>query len=202
MGNTGYPSLNFLDSDGQFIVKQRARTVAAFEKTAGAVQTLFKYKDKKDLGERAAVRYFIARLQLGQFNLEQAKQGLDKLGKLGANNVTIVNDELATLEYNEIYQEMRKSSRVRTRGKRVNMNEIRDAAGKRFAAMFKKGRIPKGQINFWSYLIGYAESEKNVQLAVDALAVLQKDFGENKRYYRMVKALAGRVERLKENAGG
>ena len=202
MGNRGFPSINFLDSDGQFIVKQGARTVAAFEKTSEAVKTFFKYKDSKDLDERAAVRYFIARLQLGQFKYEEAKQELAKLGKLGANNVTIVNDELTMLEYNEVMQSVSRKSRVRIRGKRPDVNQIRSVAGKRFSAMFRQGRIPKAQINFWSYLIGYAESEKNVQLAVDALAVLEKDFGENKRYYRRVKALAGRVERLKDNEDG
>ncbi|MEC7583422.1 MAG: hypothetical protein VYE77_03830, partial [Planctomycetota bacterium] len=85
MGGRGFPTLLWLDAEGEQLASQGDRTVAGFRKTGDALIALQKL-EKADRTEEQEVEYFLARVALGQMDLAAAKEAAKKLK---------ANDELA-----------------------------------------------------------------------------------------------------------
>ena len=187
MGGRGFPTLLWLDAEGEQLASQGDRTVAGFRKTGDALIALQKL-EKADRTEEQEVEYFLARVALGQMDLAAAKEAAKKLK---ANDELAAQIDAALLNL-EIEDTMKN---VRTRDDAA-------AAGKAFAKMVKDGRAPTDKgvntAQFWMMVSEHAYDESDAKLFEQCVTQIKAALGDNKRYARVFQMLNQRLEELKQ----
>ena len=187
MGGRGFPTLLWLDAGGEKIAEQGDRTVDGFRKTGQALVTIKKL-EQADRSAQDEIEYFLARLALGQLELEEAKKTADSLQATGAA-AERVDAALLALEIKEKIDS-------------VSSREAAAEAGKHFAEMVKAGRVPttKGlaTAQFWMMVSEHAYEESAAELFAKCVAGIKLSLGENPQYERIYKMLDQRLEELKQ----
>jgi hypothetical protein len=188
-GFGGFPSLAFMDADGNVVVKPSARSVSSFEETLTKASEQMKRRHeltaKAKAGDAAAQKeLFLMDLELGGMTAEQLNEGAKKL-QLSKEEKTKVDEALTDLEL--------KSIAAKTRGDR-------DAAAEQIAGLAKAGRRPsKGQaFGFWSMTLQHAAKAKDGKLADQAYGEIEKVAEENKQLKARLPQLQKLVEQAKE----
>lgn len=187
-GGNGFPYLAWMDADGDVLAQQGDRTVEGFQKTYDALQSYLKAKATVEGGDaKAKADLFLASLELGKLSADEARKQMADLS-LSKEQKTKAEQSISDLEVMEAARSMRSPDQ-------------QAEAGKKFAAMLKQGYQP-GSKNvagtFWSAIMTYAEQENDAKLFAKALAVLQKEFGDQPSAKRFLDAAKERLEKLKK----
>jgi hypothetical protein len=192
-GGMGFPYIVFMDETGNVLAQHRGlRTVAGLQKTLDTDVKAYADLLKKASGndEAAKVELFLKRIELGHFPPAEGRKQLAAIKGLSREQAAKAQGQLATAEFTAI------ASKIRTR------DEI-PAAGKSLLAMKQAGHVPAGReaLNFWFFILTYAESEKDVKLYEECLGELKKTAGDDARSKAMLEQLEKKLAELKEKAG-
>lgn len=173
-GGRGFPYLVFMNDAGEVLAKQSERTVAGFKKSQGALSVLTKL-DKPNLlkDKSVAAAVYIARLELGKFQLSEATAKAKNL-RLDQKQKTIFSREITNLEVADLY--------AKARANRAYAN-----LGQKFVDMKKAGKIPTGSWsrNFWSQIMNHAQTKRDAKLYEESYGRYKTILGADKRYQRL-----------------
>jgi hypothetical protein len=158
-GFGGFPSLCFMDAEGNVLAKPPQRTVASYQETAAGAQALLTLRNKGAKRTPAEEKeLFLTELRL---DLIPAAE----IAKRGAAIPSLSDEEKAAMQ-----QKIVDSEYAALMGK---MREIGpEALATQVAEMAKANRIPSGrnQTSFWTQVLTHAAKQKDVALAEQAFA--------------------------------
>lgn len=171
-GGTGFPTLLFLDADGAILAHQGERSVAAFERTASALQELRSLEAKVAAGDTsAAPGIVLAKLELGAYTTRAAAEAaLAAAGKLDEAAAKRAEGLLLKLEFAEIVAAARKP------GAKVDL-------GATCAEWLRAGKIPAGDTaTFYTSIMTFAEKQRDAALFATARDANRKARGNDERF--------------------
>lgn len=169
-GFRGFPSLCFMDADGNVLTKPTARTVANYVETHAASKELMTLKAKGDkLTDAEAKQLFLAELNLDMIAAGDIQKRADAVKGLSDADKALVAGKIVDGEFAAILQ--RPIPRTDAEAQKKGMDETMAQV----AAMAKVGKVPTGQrtLQFWSMALQHAATAKDVELAEKAFAALE-----------------------------
>ncbi len=186
-GIRGFPTLKFLDAEGQELTEPNGRDVASFQATQTNLAAYADLKRRVDAGEKGlGPKLLLAEIGLGKVKFPEAQARFAKMKKLKPAvkadlEVALLNSEVTHL-LDSIGRDEEKSKEV----------------GAKFAAMVAEKRIPTGDsaIMFWSLILNHAETTTDAKLYKKALDFFVGKFGDEKRYEGAIKRLKETYEKL------
>ncbi|HEY3226675.1 MAG TPA: hypothetical protein VGK61_06765 [Planctomycetota bacterium] len=184
-----------MDASGKVVANlEGERSVGGFRGMMKAGQEYRDFKAKAEKGDPVAkIEYFIRALKLGEFKLDAARKHIETLKGVTPEQKARIDGLIVGLEVDEALEPLRK---VKERGKAM---EIRVDLGRKFWEMHKSGRIPGDDSpfgTFYSFVLDFAENDKNIPVFEVALKALQDRFPNgNKGFF---KAKADILEKMKE----
>ena len=225
-GFRGFPSLAFLDAEGNKLLTQGGRTVKDFEDSLAKVSEFVELDAKAKAGdESAVVPALIAQMKLGGIDYAGA-QAKAKGAKFTKEQKVAFTDALipllATLPLDAAKIELKglKLSEEQ-HGKAMDVlagleitshlkgvRQDRGAAAKAaFYKMWKQGRGPKAidsnaSYQFWNLLLAKATEDSDVKLFESAWGVIRPAIAKNPRAARFVEAQDAKLAEMKKNSGG
>ena len=154
-GFSGFPSMALLDAEGEVVTKKIARDLFSISNTVAASVVHLKIRAQIDAGQdydRAA--WFMARLGMGELNLEDAKAEFAKV-QLNADQKRKADQQILVMEVGKLQGSMRgRNSRGGARG----------AAMDGIYKIFKSGRrLPKSatQMAFFDSMLVEAAKQNS-----------------------------------------
>jgi len=218
-GFRGFPSLAFLDAEGNKIKDQRERTVKGFQATADYLGL----KAKVEAGDKsAAIPYFFAQMKLGDIDFKGAQKKVKTL-KLSKEQMAHYTEALipllATLPLDAAKIELKGlklSEKQYANAQRVLMSseimnhlktfrQDRGAAAKAaFYKMWKEGRTPtdmsqRPTLIFWDLLLRKAGEDSDLELMAVAWGKMRPIYKKNPRAAQFVETQDAKLEKLKKN---
>ncbi|RMH04851.1 MAG: hypothetical protein D6702_02080 [Planctomycetota bacterium] len=187
-GGRGFPTLQFMDADGNTLAVQSERTVAGFERTLAELTRLLDLEKRVAAGEKGLENgLFLARFRLGRISYAEAREQAGRLKDLTAEQ----KRELAALLLDGEVQEI-------ISGAGRDPEKIA-AAGRRLKELLAEGRMPSEKIRpmMWSFLLRYADQEGDADLYARALAWYQEQYGDEPRAESFLKRLQERLKELR-----
>lgn len=169
-GFRGFPTLCFMDADGNVLTKPTARTVANFVETQAATKDLMVLKAKGDkLTDAEAKQLFLTELNMDMIAAGDIQKRADAVKGLSDADKALVAGKLVDGEFAAILQ------RPIPRTDAEAQKKARDEVMAQVAAMAKAGKVPTGQrtLQFWSMTLQHAATAKDVELAEKAFAALE-----------------------------
>ena len=164
VGGRGFPTMKYMDADGNVLGEPSGRDVAAFESTLSAIEAVFALEKRIEAGEEGLeVDLFLAKLDMGSYKYEAAKRKFESLEKLTDEQKKMIAAKLVNLEVEDLLNGLTSDDDV-------------PAVAKRFKEMLDAGTIPTGDMGgmFWNILAYQAEKDKDSKMmlkAIDALAI-------------------------------
>lgn len=196
-GFRGFPSLAFMDAEGNVLATVGDRSVANFRKTQEQLTELMDMKARAAKGEKGLkFAIFAAEWELGSIDLEQIKSRADELGKLDEEQKIQVQQILRDVD---VLKELNKISSIRDQAER---DAAVEAAGKLFHDMLTDGYRPgpKAEAQFWSLMVTWADKNEKVKAFELAYQWMSKRYGDNPRMKERLETWAARLEELKGSA--
>lgn len=167
-GFRGFPSLCFMDAEGNVLAQPQQRTVAAFRETHASVKALATLRAKGDKATPAEQReLFLAELKLGLIKAGDIQARADKV-KLNDVDKALVAGKLVDAEIGELM------ANARTAGPEKTAEAL--------AAIHKSGRKPSADVSpsYWVQLLNHAAKNKDGALADEAYGALEAKLGKEK----------------------
>lgn len=176
-GFNAFPTLCFMDAEGNVLFKQGERSVEAFQKSQARGQALLDLRKQAAGGGGAEVqkKLFLTELDLGLLSVEQIGQR--------AKTFTLSKDEQAKVDGKLTDAEV---AAVLAKARELGQ----DGVAKALLAILESGRQPSEEMGqrFWVVLLGHASSKKDAALADRAYGELERRVGKEARFQ---KALEG-----------
>lgn len=98
-GFTGFPTLAFMDDEGNVLAKPASRTVESYDKTLSLVESVLSLKAKAEAGDTTVINaLFVAELELGQIDYEDAKTRYAALEDVSDPDCIRIEAKLAKME--------------------------------------------------------------------------------------------------------
>jgi len=169
-GFRGFPTLCFMDADGNVLTKPTARTVANFVETQAATKDLMVLKAKGDkLTDAEAKQLFLTELNMDMIAAGDIQKRADAVKGLSEADMALVAGKIVDGEFSAILQ------RPIPRGDAAAQKTAMEETMARVAEMAKAGKVPTGQrtLQFWSMALQHAATAKDVGLAEKAFAALE-----------------------------
>lgn len=176
VGGRGFPTIAFLDSEGDLIGKHNGgRDAAGFNATLAAVESLQAALDRVDKGDvAAAADVLIAEIKLGAYDYDGAVAARKELEKVSKEQEKALEGLMIDLEFSTLIRSQRSIGAAAFQEKVLEMVE--------------KNRIPTGDRS-WSFwyqgVFPAAVANSDGKLARRALDILEADpffDGENDKY--------------------
>ena len=189
-GFGGFPSLAFMDAEGEVIASPTSRSVSAFNSTLTAVESYLELKARADGGDKSVANaLFVAEMGFDKLDFDEATARFAKLRGFTADEKKTIESQIVGLEFTSMISEVRQ------------LGLGQEAARKRAADMAKAGRAPSGQMagQFWTYCLRHADSDEDGKLYEESLTHLKKIYADNPRFQADLPDLE---TRLKELTGG
>ncbi|PCJ51589.1 MAG: hypothetical protein COA70_13970 [Planctomycetota bacterium] len=167
IGGRGFPTLKFMNADGQVIGEPSGRDVASFETSLESLMVVTNLENRIAKGEKGLENeLFLAKMRLGLFDFEEAKAEFASLKKLTKEQKSEIKGLLVNLEVMSIMDS-------------IDSDEAAVAAGAKFKAMLDDGVIPTGDSMgaYWSIIMTYAESKSDADLFEKCLHALKEKYG-------------------------
>jgi len=218
-GFRGFPSLAFLDAEGNKIKVQAERSVKGFQATADYLGL----KAKVEAGDKsAAIPYFFAQMKLGDIDFKGAQEKVKTL-KLSDEQMAQYTEALipllATLPLDVAKIELKGlklSEKQHAKAQQVLMSseimnhlktfrQDRGAAAKAaFYKMWKEGRTPtdmdqRPTLIFWDLLLRKAGEDSDLELMEIAWGKMRPVYKKNPRAARFIEQQDAKLEQLKKN---
>lgn len=167
-GFRGFPSLCFMDADGNVLTAKMSRTVASFEQVGQQLKAYQDLKAKAAKGGGADVqkKLFLAELELGLLDEAAIAARADKL-TLSKAEQELVDRHRFDAEYRDLQGRMRELGR--------------DKYGEELLKLARSGRKPTdgNAVGFYGNVATAAIQAKDLELAEQAYAALEKLDGVN-----------------------
>lgn len=193
MGGIGFPTVSYLDAEGNLL--KQVGHVTPVAQLAGAYEDLQAWRalraevERGDAGEAKEKQLFLLELEMGNRPYAEMQQRLDRLS-FTKDELESMRQKLVNLQFTEI---LRKTPRDR-----------QHEGGKQFLAMFRAGRIPNTstETSFWQYMFAHAAHEKDVALFEDLLGKVKAAKEGDPRLSRYLRQLEEQLAALKAQPGG
>lgn len=166
-GFRGFPSLCFMDADGNVLTKP-GRSVAAFVETHQKTKRLAELRQKGDKASADEQKeLFLVELNLDLVPAPQIQARADKLPLSDAEKA-LASAKIVDAEVNELLQQSRSTGLEQT--------------AEKLAAMAKAGKKPSDTTGgqFWNAVLQHASKHKDAALAKQAFDALQQRFANDK----------------------
>lgn len=194
-GGRGFPHLVFMDAEGEVLaVHKGARTVEGFQATAASAQRYLDLKAVADKTPEQKLELFLAELDLGKLDLQQARQRKAELSGLTPEQETRVGQALTDLEVMDALEKARPQSREEA-------TRIKAELGAKFQAMFAEGRRPSSDQAaeaFYGLILEHAEQQKDAASFEAALNAMRERFGKYPGADKFFKQAEERLARLRQ----
>ena len=185
MGFGGFPSLAFLDAEGNKLTQPAGRDVETFAKTLTALKAWQALAEKPKRSKAEEAQLFLAELDLGKLDLEQTKE------RLKANQDALTKEQSAHVANELLLLEVAG----------IQKAAGRDAAKAQeaFAAMATAGRAPKGprSVTFWFGVMTHAMKQEDAKLLESALTTIKTEAAGRPGLDRMLKSFEDKLAELK-----
>ena len=191
-GGRGFPHLAVLDKNGDVVAKPGSRDVPGFVAAVADGGKFLALRAKEDPTVDDRIELLGLEIKLGNYDLTKAREAAGAIEGLTDAQKAKVEDAIFPLEVRSLIPRGRQPA-----------PELRQAAGKAFAEMFKAGREPTDpQLTqpFFIFMLDYAEAETDADLFRKALGKLEAAFGDNPRAKGFFEAQKARLAKL-EAAG-
>lgn len=168
VGGRGFPTLKYMDGDGNVLGEPSGRSVEAFQTTLDAIEAIFKLEKRIDAGEEGLeVDLFLAKLDMGAYKFEAAKLKADSFEKLTEAQQKKIAAKLIDLEVEHLMSSLTSEEDV-------------PAVAVRFKEMLGEGKMPSEEMAgmFWNILMFQAEKEKDVEIMEQGIAALRKVYAD------------------------
>lgn len=175
VGGRGFPTLRFLDQDGQVLSEPPGRSVEAFQDGLGMIETFFAAEERLAAGDKeAGYDYLVQGIALGRVSRQEAEQVADGLEITDRKQKAELTGVLAGLEFEEHYGR-HKVDRV--------------PIGKELLEMREAGRIPSGSRGqrFYSSLLDHAFMEQDRRLYSKLFKEAKRIYGKERRYKKWIR---------------
>lgn len=162
-GFSGFPSLCFMDAEGNVLAKPAQRTVAAYAETLASAKDLLALRQKGDARTEAETKQlFLTELKLDLIPVGEIEARAAAVKGLTAEEQAAAQQKIVDGQYQALMGKMRQ----------LKPEEL----AAQVAAMAKAGRIPSGrsQLSFWNQVLTHAANSKDVPLAEQAFGKLQE----------------------------
>ncbi len=202
-GGTGFPTLMFLDPEGNKLLKLSGRrTVKAFEEQLGNTEDYMGLVRKVRDGDNSlAGRLLIKQIELDMLSYSEVQKRVESLNKIyakelkkGGGSTMRARIEAEKKHLAGLLIDVKVRSLV-TKAGRDDKKHV--DAGKQFLEMWKKeGRVPKGdaeRYEFWRHIAHYADVERDKQLFTEVVGEFRKSLGQDRNYSRMLGLLERRL---------
>jgi hypothetical protein len=150
-GFGGFPSLCFMDAEGNVLAKP-GRSVEAFRETHAGAMALVALRAKKDRSAKEEKELFFTELQLDLIPPDEIRARADKLPALTKEELTRIDQRIVDGE-------------VRTLAARLRSKP--DELAEKFFGIAKAGRQPSDEIDpqFWHLVLKVASEKKDIDVA-------------------------------------
>jgi hypothetical protein len=191
-GGQGFPYVAFMDAEGAVAGKhQGARTVDGFDETARKAKRFVELKTRAAGGDKAAaIDLFLAEAETGSIPPPDVRKRAAELTDLTPEQKKSLDALLAGLDALEILLTVKpdKQSRI--------------DAGKKYLDMKMAGRIPSGDVafNFWSLILDYCESTKDVATYEEGVRFLRAKLPDHARAKKFLADKEKILEQLKSGS--
>ena len=177
-----------MDADGEVLAAPTGRSVTAFNSTLTSLEAYLDLKARADGGDKSVANdLFIAELQLGKLDFDDAKIRHGELRGLGTEQVKLIDAAFVNLEVDDIVN-------------RVNTRQIVvEEATKQFAEMAKADRVPTSSFapSFWSIVLQHAASTEDVKLFERGFSAMKELLGDSSQNAEMLETLEKQLKELK-----
>lgn len=165
-GFRGFPSICFMDAEGNVLAKP-GRTVAAFVETHTQVKALATLRGKATRTAAEEKELFLAELKLDLIATEALQARADKLALTDAEK-RLVTQKFTDSEVQALLGKIRETGP--------------EATAEQIAAMAKAGRAPSENMAgaFWMQVLQHASRQKDAALAQQAYDALQQRYSKEK----------------------
>jgi len=189
-GFNAFPSLAFLDAEGNVLLVQQARTVAQFEKSLAAVTEWDTVRNRIAKGEKG-LEYdlFVADWNMGKMDFPTAKSRAATLKNLQPMQQSQVDQILLDAEVLHL-------------SAAASKEEGFEPAAKRFLEILKAGKpMPsaEAEVPFWNVLMHKAEQGPvNPDLYEQALKVFERVYGGNPKRQDTLQKMRDRLAEMRK----
>lgn len=180
IGGNYFPYIVAMDSSGKVLaLLEGERTVETFRGLMKTGKEFIELGKKADAGDAPAkVEYFLRALKLNHFKLAEAQKFRETLKDVQADQKARIDAMMVTLEVKEAFDPLRKNK------DRAKVPDLKAEVGRKLWAMHQGGRIPGEDRpfgDFYSFIIEFAEKDKNIPAFETALKALQERLGDKLR---------------------
>ncbi|MDA1259264.1 MAG: hypothetical protein O3A20_01435, partial [Planctomycetota bacterium] len=182
-GFGGFPSLAFMDAEGNLIAKQSDRSVKGFQTTLVAVTNFQDLQSRVKKGEKGLdFTLFVAEWDLGMLDYDKAKARVEGMGKL--------KDE-QRVQAKQIVQD----AEVLQLASAARSDEAADSAGRRFHEMLEAGYRPgeRAARSFWGLLARWADVNEKISSLEQAVEWMSKFYADEPRMAEYIGKMRERV---------
>ncbi|MBL7008826.1 MAG: hypothetical protein ISR76_07490 [Planctomycetes bacterium] len=190
-GGRGFPTLQFMDAEGNTLAEPAGREVKDFEATLKQLAELEDLRARIAKGEKGLeAKLFLAELEMGKYGFEEAKEKAKQFPKLTAEQKKRVAKLLLNAEVNDLLGKITSEEAMLETA--VRMKELLD-----------EGRIPDGEAGdgFWSILMDWADRNSDAGVFEKALAALKAKYGEEEGAKAYFDRQEARLKEMKEGQG-
>lgn len=171
-GGTGFPTLMFLDAEGEILGTPGGRSAEAFEKTLASLMNIKSLEARIAAGEKGLkAELFFAELDMGKYSLAEVKAKSSEFKKLTKEQKDLLAQHVLNLGVKEILDGMGRDEGALAK------------AGEKLLAIKAEGSMPTGDAlgGFWFVLMNYSEAQSDADLFAEALAALKVFYADEPR---------------------
>lgn len=167
-GFGGFPSICFLDADGNVTVRNLQREIGSLTKARANLDQLAELRERVAKAEAngkpdadAARDLLFVEMDLQMVTSDQVRER--------SKGMQLADADRERIERFLVDAEVKV---LRGKARELGADEI----GKRFTAMVRTGRLPsaEGEVYFWQMVLGFAAKERDAELAQRAFDLLEK----------------------------
>lgn len=190
-GGKGWPSVFFLDSDGNVLARHSGPfTVEGFEATGAKPRAFLELRAKAEKGgPPAKIDFILARLELGQLRPGEAEE---RIREIGAAPTPEQKRKLDGLVSNVDVEAILKP---------IKTEESKNAAAKKCYERLKAGKadptIEPVRGGYWNLILEYAESVKDVEVFEQSIRVIKEQYSALPGVQQYLQAKEASLRKLK-----
>ncbi|MGB0953585.1 MAG: hypothetical protein ACPG31_10185 [Planctomycetota bacterium] len=190
VGGRGFPTLKYMDGDGNVLGEPSGRDVASFQSTLTAIEGVFAIEKRIEAGEEGLeVELFLAKLDMGAYKYEAAKKKVASFEKLTEEQKKMIAAKMVNLEVNHLVSNLSSEEGV-------------PAVAARFKEMLESGQTPTGDAEnmFWNILMYQAEIEKDAVLMKKGIDALRRIYADMEDVQTQLNDLEKKVDNWETEA--
>ncbi len=202
-GGTGFPTLVFMDPDGNVIARHLGpRSVEGFTKTAEEARKNLDLKRKAEAGDpKAQVEWFLTELRMGAFDPKAARSRLNELLERAGGEAPWAAEAKGLITDREVQVRMRAAyAKTAKLPPAERSKSLTDAV----VSMFEEGLVPRGRSGY-GYMIMLSRAaiaKGDPKFAAAVREAVGKFLKNNPAYRRIFKRTLAKLDEIGAKPGG